>query len=270
MRNASCRSAGDLHMFVVPAYGRSPHLAACLASLQSQTRKSPVVVATPTPYEGMEALVASFGARLVFNPRGGGIGRDWNFALSQATTPWVTLAHQDDLYMPDFAEATLALAETVPDAALVLTGYAELLGDRERAHSVMLWIKRLLLEFGFLGRSGISRAGAKRRVLRFGCPIPCPSVTLNVERTGLKFREDLKVNLDWEAWLRLAVSPGAFAYSRQRLQLHRIHADSETTAGIQGGVRAREDLMLFESLWPKPVARLLARGYALSYQAGGD
>jgi glycosyltransferase involved in cell wall biosynthesis len=258
------------HTFVVPAYGCSPHLAECLASLQAQTWPSPVVVTTPTPYEGLAALVEGYGARLVVNPAGGGIGRDWNFALAHAKAPWVTVAHQDDLYLPTFVETTLQLADATPRATLVMTGYAELLGAQARAHTPMLWIKRVLLELGFLGRSSVARASSKRRLLRFGCPIPCPSVTLRVDRTGLRFREDLKVNLDWEAWLRLAASPGAFAYSRERLLLHRIHADSETTAGIRGGVRAREDLMLFESLWPKPVARLLARGYALSYAAGGD
>src|SRR5690606_36584909 len=75
------------HTFVVPAFGRSPHLRECLASLQAQTRPSPVVVTTPAPYEGLDTLAADYGARLVVNPQGGGIGRDWNFALEQAQTP---------------------------------------------------------------------------------------------------------------------------------------------------------------------------------------
>lgn len=259
------------HTFVVPAYGRSPHLASCLASLQAQTRPSPIVVATPTPYDGLADLVAGFGAELVVNRGGGGgIGRDWNFAIDQARSPWVTVAHQDDIYLPAFAETTMALAAGIPDCSLVLTGYEELLGDSSRADTPMLWIKKMLLELGFLGRRSVSSTGAKKRALRFGCPIPCPSVTLRVDAAGLRFREDLKVNLDWEAWLQMAAAPGAFAYSRQRLLKHRIHADSETSAGIRGGVRAKEDLMMFESLWPRPVARLLARGYAFSYAAGRD
>jgi glycosyltransferase involved in cell wall biosynthesis len=257
------------HTFVVPAYGRSTHLRDCLASLAAQTRPSPVVVATSTPYEELEALVQSFGARMAVHTPSAGIGRDWNFALSQADTPWVTVAHQDDVYLPTFVETTQALAAAIPDATLLLTGYAELLDAKVRSASTMLWIKGLLLEFGFLGRGAVSTTSAKRRLLRFGCPIPCPSVTLRLDRTALRFREDLRVNLDWEAWLRLATAPGAFAYSRKRLLLHRIHAGSETSAGIRGGVRAREDLMMFESLWPEPIARLLARGYALSYAGAG-
>ena len=84
---------GSRHSFVVPAYGRSPYLEACLESLAAQVRKSPVIVTTPSPYPGLEALAARYGASLVVNPAGGGIGRDWNFALAQATTPWVTIAH---------------------------------------------------------------------------------------------------------------------------------------------------------------------------------
>ena len=256
------------HSFVVPAYGRSPHLAECLASLGAQSRPSAIVVATATPYDGLAELVGAHGAKLAINPKGGGIGRDWNFALDQAESPWVTIAHQDDLYLPDFTAATLALTERVPDATLVMTGYEELLETTRRAHTPMLWIKRLLLEIGFLGRQAVGTRGAKTRLLRFGCPIPCPSVTVHRERTAIRFREDLRVNLDWDAWLRLAAAPGAFAYSRQRLMVHRIHAASETSAGIREGARGREDLMVFESLWPPPIARLLARGYALSYETG--
>ena len=100
-------------------------------------------------------------------------------------------------------------------------------------------------------------------------PVPCPAVTLRA-RAGLRFREDLKVNLDWEAWLRLAAQPGTFAYVRQTLMLHRIHAGSETSDGIRAGVRAREDLMMFRAQWPAPIARVLARAYAMSYATGEE
>lgn len=269
MAGAEQRSPGD-HGFVVPAHGQSPHLADCLASLAAQSRPSEIVVCTSTPFPELEALAVRFDARVVVHGPNAGIGHDWNQALASATTPWVTLAHQDDVYLPDFTASSMALAASVPDAVLVLTDYAELLGDgRERRNSAMLAIKRVLLELGFLGASSIRTPAAKRRLLRFGCPVPCPSVTLRLDRTGLRFREDLKVNLDWDAWLRLAAEDGAFAYSRDVGMLHRIHAGSETSAGVRGGVRAREDLMMFESLWPRPVARLLARAYAASYATGG-
>lgn len=256
-----------LHTFVVPAHGQSPHLADCLASLQRQTRVSKIVIATATPFDGLAELAERYGARLVINPSGGGIGRDWNFALSQSQTPWVTLAHQDDIYLPGFAEKTMALA-TLEGVRLVLTGYGELLRAHPRKWTPMLLIKRGLLELGFIGRQRIHGSRAKLRLLRLGCPVPCPSVTLRLEQPPMQFAENLRVNLDWDAWYRLALQPGAFAYERTVLMLHRIHGGSETSGGVRDGTRAREDLMMFEKFWPSPVARLLARTYSLSYVSG--
>ncbi|MGV8932959.1 MAG: glycosyltransferase family A protein [Luteimonas sp.] len=257
------------HTFVVPAYGQSPHLRACLDSLSRQTQPSAIVIATSTPHDGLASIAQAFGARLAVHAPNAGIGADWNFALAQARTPWVTLAHQDDVYLPTFTHKTLALADAHPSASLVLTGYAELLGDTTRASTPMLRIKRALLELGFLGRDAVARRGAKLRLLRFGCPIPCPSVSLNLAALGrVRFRDDLQVNLDWDAWRQLALRDGAFAYAREPLMLHRIHAASETSAAIAQGVRAAEDRMMFEALWPRPIARLLARAYTLSYETG--
>lgn len=261
---------GALHSFVVPAYGESPHLGSCLASLRSQTRPSPIIVSTSTPYPGLEALVESAGATLSVHAPSAGIGRDWNAALACVRTPWVTLAHQDDVYLPSFTERTLGYVTRHPDAVLVATGYAESVESSGKVRSVspMLLVKRMLVELAFLGRDCVASRSAKLRLLAFGCPIACPSVTLRLDGTALRFREDLKVDLDWEAWLRLATAPGAFAYDRSIQMLHRIHADSETSAGVRAGVRASEDRMMFESLWPTPVARALARLYSLSYEAG--
>jgi hypothetical protein len=257
------------HSFAIPAYGASPHLRDCLDSLRAQTRPSPLLICTSTPHDGIAVLAQEYGARLVAHAPNTGIGHDWNVALDHARSHWVTLAHQDDVYLPNFTADTLALAARHPETALVMTGYGELLEDRVRTLTPMLAIKRLLLELGFLGREAVTHAAAKRRLLRFGCAIPCPSVTLRAE-PALRFREDLKVNLDWDAWLRLAVQPGAFAYARHTLMLHRIHPGSETSDAIRAGVRAREDLMMFQSLWPAPVARVLAGLYALSYETGSN
>lgn len=269
MRAATIPPQDGRHTFVVPAYGRSPHLRECLESLRAQTLRSTIVISTSTPYAGLDALASEFGARLAMHTPNAGIGRDWNFAVAQADTPWVTIAHQDDIYLPRFAEATIGRAQSHADATLVLTGYGELLGDRKRTMTPPLLIKRALLELGFLGRGSVRTRGAKMRLLSFGCPVPCPSVTLNMAALrDLRFREDLRVNLDWEAWLRAAREEGAFVYLRECLMLHRIHAASETSAGIRHGVRAAEDRMMFEALWPRTIARLLARAYTLSYESG--
>lgn len=254
------------HSFVVPAYGNSPHLTECLESLMSQTaRGSEILISTSTPSDELVQIAERFNVKVVAHGPNAGIGRDWNAALACATRSWVTIAHQDDVYLPDFVARTMFCASETSNAGLVLTGYSELLDGQVRRRTPMLLIKSILLEIGFLGRSSASRIGSKLRLLRFGCPIACPSVTLGPTLNGLRFREDLKVDLDWEAWIRAARSPLAFGYVREPLMLHRIHSSSETSAGVRDGVRAREDAEMFRSLWPEPIASLLARAYALSY-----
>ena len=258
------------HSFVVPAYGESPHLQACLHSLTSQTRPSSIIVATPTPNAHISGLAEDFGAELHVNSSGGGIGIDWNFALSRATSRWVTLAHQDDLYRPQFAAATMEAAERNPDANLVFTAYAERVDDSVRMDTTLLRIKRALLELGFLGGRRASSRFLKTNTLRFGCAIPCPAVTVNAARGPFRFREDLKLNLDWAAWLELARQPGAFVYVREVLMEHRVHAESETSAGIADGVRAAEDLALLRMLWPDAIAAAICATYGIAYRSNNQ
>jgi hypothetical protein len=255
------------HSFVVPAYGESPHLAECLRSLADQELPSPFLVATSTPNAHIARLAQRFGAPLHVNSQGGGIGIDWNFALSCATSRWVTIAHQDDVYLPRFAAASVEATQRHPDASLVFTRYAERVGDTVRRTTTLLRIKHALLELGFLGGERAASRFFKTNALRFGCAIPCPAVTINMASGPLRFREDLKLNLDWAAWIMLARRPGAFAYVREVLMEHRVHAGSETTAGIVGGQRAREDRALLRMLWPRPVADAIAATYGIAYRS---
>ena len=259
---------GLRHAFVVPAYGQSPYLRECLASLQAQTLPAPVFISTSTPSPWLAGLASEFGATLLEHGPNRGIGHDWNQAVAGTPADWVTLAHQDDVYLPHFAQETMRCVQLHSATSLVMTDYGELVDGEVRTWTLMLTVKRLLSWQAFLGRDVLERRGAKRRLLAFGCAIPCPTVTLRRDAAMGLFREDLKVDLDWDAWLRLADAPGAFARVRRPCMLHRIHAGSETSGGVRAGVRAREDIAMFERFWPAPIARLLARLYAVGYEAG--
>lgn len=255
----------DEHTFVVPAYGQSTHLERCLQSLRAQTSPSPIVISTSTPYDGLKDLARRFQARLAVHEPSNGIGKDWNNAIQSAASKWLTLAHQDDIYLPHFAEATKHAINSTSDALMVFTGYREYMNEKSLASGPLLCMKRVLQEVAFVGRSSIRTRWAKRRLLAFGCPVPCPSVTIRL-LPSFTFSEELNVNLDWDAWLRLADLHGAFARVGQTCMLHRIHAGSETFNGTQSGIRQREDLILFLQLWPEWIARPLALLYSASYR----
>jgi len=256
-----------VHCFVVPAHGESPHLDDCLRSLSEQTVKTAISISTSTPNHHIRALAERYGVPLHVNPVRGGIGADWNFALEAAETPWVTLAHQDDIYLPQFAARMLQALSDCRDGILVFSGYEEIEGSHVRSTSTLLRIKQALLELGFVGGSRATRRFFKTNALRFGCAIACPSATINVAATGLRFRTDLKVDLDWAAWLQLARRPGAFIYLRDILMRHRVHAESETSAAISAGHRLAEDRTVLRSLWPEPLAQAILASYRIAYRS---
>jgi len=49
--------------------------------------------------------------------------------------------------------------------------------------------------------------------------------------------------------------------------IHRIHADSETSAGIKDKRRANEDKLLFKKVWPHSFASVINLLYKISYKS---
>lgn len=256
-----------LHRFVVPAYAASPHLRTCLESLRAQSAPSRIDVFTSTPNQDVEAICREFRIPLHVHGPSRGIGRDWNVALAGASSGLVTIAHQDDIYYPDYAACVLAAASAEPNAALVFTDADEVDEQgvlRQVANNNV--IKRVLVGAAYLGRKSIHNGLSRRVLLGLGNAINCPTVAINRSRVpGFRFREDLKTNMDWVAWVELS-KVGAIVRVPQRMMAHRVHADSETARCISGGEREREDRMVLESLWPRPVAAAIMRLYRKSYQ----
>jgi hypothetical protein len=258
-----------MHAFVVPAFGESPWLDGCLASIAAQTHgASEVLVTTSTPNAAMLDTARRHRVPVRVNDRRGGIGSDWNYALAATGAPWVTLAHQDDCYDPTYVARLLEALQREPDALMGFCDFSEVTALGPRAMHVNLRVKRWLCDRAFRGRTAIREPDDKRRLLAFGNPIGCPAVVLNRARVpGFAFAEDLASNLDWDAWLRLAELPGAFVRVAEPLVVRRIHRASETSALIADRRRASEDRAMFARLWPMPVASAIAFLYRLSYAA---
>jgi glycosyltransferase involved in cell wall biosynthesis len=253
------------HAFVVPAYGDSPFLPACLASLRAQSEASRIVVTTSTPSACIEAAAKTAGAPLIVNPERAGIAADWNFALAQAHARYVTLAHQDDLYFPTFLAASLELLTGNPRAALAFTGYVEV-DDHGAPIRSKISLAKHMLERVILGETRAPSPAHLKRFLSFGNPLPCSSVTLDLANLpGFAFSDAFRSNLDWDAWLRLADAGAVFVRTPERLVGRRHNPLTATSTLIREGVRAREDLVMFRRLWPPPLAELIAFAYRAGY-----
>lgn len=254
----------DKHVFAVCAYKESPYLEECIQSLLAQSRPSRVIVCTSTKNAYITAVCEKYGLPLYENKGTGGIDGDWNDALNAADAEYVTLCHQDDVYEQRYAEQIKKAIAAYDDHLILLTDYFELRNNEKCAGSRMLSIKRLLL-WPLKPKVLQNRRFFKRMALRFGNPVCCPSVTYHKTVLPMPlFEKRFKSNLDWQTWEKLSCMEGRFGYINERLMCHRLHADSTTSELIRDNLRTGEDESVFSLFWPKPVARILAKVYALS------
>ncbi len=227
------------HTFAVCAYGESPYLAECVASLREQTMPTRIIMCTSTPNDVIEAVAGDNDLPLFVNGEEPGIGHDWNYALSCAETPLVTIAHQDDVYCADYTEKMLAAMNDCVRPLIFFSDCGELREEEKVTDNRLLRIKRLLL-----------------RSLKKLVPAPL-------------FSESMKCDLDWQAWERLSYEDGSFCYCPEILMYHRIHEDSETTRLIRNRVRTEEDLQMLRRFWPLLIAKAINMVYGYSQKSNG-
>jgi hypothetical protein len=212
-------------------------------------------------------VAREFSVQLRINKEGGTISRDWNFALRSGQSKLVALAHQDDLYHPAFASKCCAFFSENPDSAISFTDMAALINNRLRINNMQEWVKKFLRKSSFLGRETINSPSQYRRLLGFGCAIPCPSVVFNRQVIpDFIFSDQYSINIDWDAWTRLAFSGHKIGYIRGALMTHRIHDDAETQKGLADRRRDQEDYFVFLRYWPGFIARSLLSLYRFGYK----
>lgn len=253
------------HSFAVLAYKSSPFLEACIDSLINQHIKSNIYITTSTPSRHISAVAKKYKIPLYINKTGCCISSDWSFAYQQCKTKYVTLAHQDDIYLPEYCQAMLATVLQNEDCIIAFSDYMEEMIEGVDFLKINKKIKKLILFIAFVLRSNLLSSFGKTAMLSFGNPISCSTVLYNKELIGsFKFSKEYQINLDWDAWIRLAKRKGTFCFIRKKLVIHRIHRDAESIKSLSDERREHEDHMIFKELWPKPIADLLSIPYSLS------
>lgn len=258
------RDLRDTHTFVLCAYGESEYIEDCLKSLLCQTVRSQIIMTTATPNALLSSLAARYQIPYFVRDGKAGITEDWNFGMMQVETPYATIAHQDDIYDPTYAETVLSYAMQEKRPIITYTDYYEIRdGARIEANRLLKLKKKMNAAMAIFPHSKWWR----RRVMGLGNCICCPAVTYYSETYGdFSFDNRYRFVCDWDAWERLGAQKGAFLYCPQALMGHRIHSESETTKQTASNRRFEEEYEMFLRFWPKGIAKRLSK----FYQKGAD
>ena len=250
------------HTFAVCAYLESPYLEACVQSLFLQEIRTNIILCTSTPNLHIKRVADKYCLPLyIQETKEAGIAGDWNYALSCADTPLVTLAHQDDIYRKNYTKEILKAANICRHPLLIFSDYVELKNDQTVTTNRLLRVKRLLL-MPLCLKSLWGKRCVRRGILSLGSAICCPSLTIvrnNVSKPVFEY--NMKSNIDWQAWEKISRKNGEFAYIPHPLLKHRIHQDSETTKIIENKQRKEEDLIMYRKFWPDWIAKMIEHFY---------
>ena len=257
----------EMHTFVVLAYKESVYLEDCILSCINQNYKSNVVIATSTPNEFIYKIAYIYKLNVFINYKGVGIGADFNFAATCIDSDIVTVAHQDDLYDPEYSEKIILSYKSYPNSLILFSNYYEIRDGRNIYSNKNINIKKkLLFPLRFKRFSGFKLC--KRLVIAFGNSICCPAVsfvTKNIPKDI--FLENMKSNVDWSAWERISKRKGNFILINEQLMGHRIHGGSTTSEIILDDCRSKEDFEIFQRFWPKFIAKYLCKIYKKSEES---
>ena len=114
---------------IIPTYKRTTYLKIALESVVKQTYENfecLVVNDYPPMRDEIDELVAEFGdsrIKLIHHEQNGGESQSRNTALTYAQGDIVALLDDDDIWKPEFLEASVARHKERPEVGLVYTGY---------------------------------------------------------------------------------------------------------------------------------------------------
>ena len=200
------------HTFAVCAYKESPYLEECVRSLAEQTIKTNILIATSTPCEYISNIAKKYQIPLYVREGKSDIRDDWNFAYDQAKTDWVTIAHQDDKYDKDYVKEFLDTIVKYQNPIAFVTDYIPIKNGKIGSRDINSRIRKILRK-PLKNPKKARKRFWKRAILSLGNSICCPAVTYHKSVLGASFfTSELKYNIDWDTFLKIADTEGSFCY----------------------------------------------------------
>jgi glycosyltransferase involved in cell wall biosynthesis len=258
----------------VPIHNGSRFLAETIRSLLDQSERAfrlvcvddastddSVAVASRFADPRLEIMVASQHASLPEN---------WNRALAVATTPYVVVAHQDDVYERDYLATMLRVMESHPNAFAAHCKTTSIDGD---GCTVRLSAARYKETFWPSADPYERTPEAEIAVLSRGNYVVASSVMLRreaVKQIGA-FDTSLQFVTDWQYWLRGLKEGFTLAGVHARLVRFRRHPWTATRVTERSLRRYEEEIDLLRQLQARSfglVANTLTSDFSARLAAG--
>lgn len=263
------------HTFAVCAYKESEYLEECVKSLVNQAVKSKIIIATSTPCPYIENIANKYDIPLFVRDGASDIRDDWNFAYNSADTDWVTIAHQDDKYNEFYVKNMIDRVKKLEakakgkDVTMFYTDYMPIKNGEIGKRDINSKIRRFLRMR--MKSDGMAKSAFWRKAtLCLGNSICCPSVTYNKKVLGESvFTSELKFNIDWDTFLKLAKVDGIWAYVDKPLSYYRVHDGATSKEFIVSHKREIDDTYMFNQFWPKWMTKLIMVFYKKAYNTYG-
>lgn len=249
------------HTFAICAYKESKYLEECIISLINQSIKSNIIICTSTPNNYIKNLSQKYNLKLYIRKGKSNIQDDWNFAISKCETDLVTIAHQDDIYQKEYLE-NIIKKYTGKELILFTEQLYCINGKPIKDKNIIikkllkLPLKTHLCNIRFI----------RKLTLAFGNTINCPSVTYNLKLLPKPiFTSNLDYCLDWDTFLKIYSYKGKIGYISIPLIHFRIHDDATSKTYINNNKRYKEDVTMFNKLWPKWITAIIMKFYVKCY-----
>lgn len=256
------------HTFAICAYKDSPYLEECVRSVIKQKMRSKVIICTSTPSDYINKIADKCGVPVYVREGESDIKKDWNFAYDSASTQWVTVAHQDDVYAHTYTSYLWEKVNNSENGLIYFTDYYPLKNDKSKGfkrdpNSYIRHILRSPMKSSCFSSKRIF----KNLILSLGNSICCPTVTYNKKLLGDSiFTSEMKFNIDWDTFLKLANMSGAFLYKDKPLVLYRIHDEATSKMFIDNQRRVVEDRIMFGKFYPPFMVDIIMHFYKLAYK----
>lgn len=161
----------------------------------------------------------------------------WTEEIEKCKTPYLHLAHHDDIYLGGFYEKTIGYLDTHPEATAVFTMdyIVGLDGNREPTVTTLPIPEQDSYDFERILNS----------MIRHGNFLRCPSFVCRVDKVrGLKFPTEIKSAVDTAFWFRV-LNRGPIGIINEPLIRYRRGGD--TDQNIRGTYKEYDHLFALES-----------------------